>query len=139
MLPHPITTDWTIPASTFDTNFTEPLDRSHAARTLKAVLPKIWENLPSDESGILLESAQDQGVRVVAVILHRDVDRGYFNEAMDACAALWDLDHGACLVHAYGYANTDENRDYWLDQKRRNLTSAIANLTAGIPERARAA
>lgn len=114
----------TIPAAT---HAPEPR-QSEARATLKGLLPILWESVP--------EHAFDysQVRRAAGLIIHRDIDPGYFTEAMEACEALWKIAHGDCLVHMYGDSNTEERRLYWQEQEEMNLSCAISNIVSGVKQ-----
>lgn len=131
---HPLTlvepTNQQTAGTSFDlTDFTNVgPTRAEAVTLLGQALPELFEALPEGQE------YWDQAGRIIAVLLHRNVNQNFVNEALEACAALYDLRMGGCLVHMYGYANTDKNRDYWLDYERQNLTCAIRNITGDVPE-----
>lgn len=69
-----------------------------------------------------------QQARILAAILGRTVNPFTMSDAMEACAAIHKLQAGDCLVSMYGCANTDQNRDRWLDYEQQNLTIAALAL-----------
>lgn len=109
--------------------------RGQAETYLRLLIPKLADQMPwasdRDEQRIHL----DQAGRIISIVLHRDVEQSAVDAALEACGAIYDLNMGGCLVHMYGYANTPENRDYWLDYERQNFTNAVRDLTSGIPEK----
>ena len=103
--------------------------RAEAVATLRDLLPKLAdESTPEDAENDYWAQAQ-----LVQMTLRRDINRWEVRDAMEALNAIGLLQAGNCLVEMYGWPNTDENRDHWLDQENQNLTGAIHNLTFGIP------
>jgi hypothetical protein len=108
--------------------------RSEAEANLRALLPKLAEELPQ------IDNNEDERVhfgqvgRIVSVLLHRDVQEGDIHKAMDACLQLNKLERGYCLVHLLGEDSTAENRALWIDIYEQQLSEAIRELTGAMPE-----
>lgn len=112
--------------------------RAQAAAYLNKILPILTENLPWGDGADEQRTHFNQAGRVISVLLHREANQADVDAALEACGAIYDLRMGGCLVHMYGWANTPENRDYWLDYEQQNLANAIRDLTGALPERAAA-
>lgn len=108
--------------------------RGQAETLLRLLIPQLADQMPWADDRDEFRAHFDQAGRIVSLVLHRDVDQADVDAALEACGAIYDLRMGGCLVHMYGYKNTPENRDYWLDYERQNFTNAVRDLTGAIPE-----
>jgi hypothetical protein len=109
--------------------------RGQAETYLRLLLPQLADQMPWADDRDTQRVHFNQAGRIVSVVLQREVDQSAVDAALEACGAIYDLRMGGCLTHMYGYANTDENRDFWLSYERQNLTNAIRDLTSAIPEK----
>lgn len=112
-----------------------PPARGPAETYLRLLIPKLADQMPWADNADTRRVHLNQAGRIISTVLHRDVAQSDVDAALEACGAIYDLSMGACLVHMYGYKNTPENRDYWLDYERQNFANAVRDLTSGIPEK----
>ncbi len=97
---------------------------SPARVDVSGLLGRVWAESTEEQA----EDGYVQQSRIVAAILDRHVNPFTVCTAMEAISAIHDLENGGDLTVMYGVPNTDENRDYWLDYERQNLTFAAMQL-----------
>lgn len=99
---------------------------TEAHKILTERLPVAWERTIDDPA------SYEQVRRELSALVHHDLSDIYFDNAMEAAGALYDLNMGGCLNLIYGDTNTPENREHWIAYETGELNDAINSLISGI-------